>query len=47
MDYRYDAIDSLMSEVVKFKHYSFLSATPVDEKYEIEFIRDIPHYKVI
>lgn len=46
MDFRYNAIDGLMNEIKKFKHYSFLSATPIDFEYEIDFIKNLPHYKV-
>ena len=31
----------------KFKHYTFLSATPIDEEYEIDFFKNLPHYKVV
>lgn len=46
MDYRYNAINGLMEEIRKFKHYSFLSATPMDCNYEIDLLKAIPHYKV-
>jgi hypothetical protein len=46
MDYRTDAIDGLMNEIGKFSHYSFLSATPIDVNYEINFFKNLPHYKV-
>lgn len=32
--------------IQKFKHYTFLSATPIDEEYEIDFFKSLPHYKV-
>ena len=47
MDYRYDAIDGLLNEITKFQHYSFLSATPIDFEFEIDFIKNLPHYKVV
>ena len=46
MDFRYNAIDGLLNEIKKFEHYSFLSATPIDFDFEIEFIKNLPHYKV-
>lgn len=46
MDFRETAICGLLSEVGKFKHYTFLSATPIDEDYEIEFFQRLPHYRV-
>ena len=47
MDFRYDAINGLMEEVQKFHHYSFLSATPIDFDFEIDFLKKLPHYKVL
>lgn len=47
MDFRYNAIDGLLNEVKKFEHYTFLSATPIDIDFEIDFIRNLPHYKVV
>ena len=46
MDFRYDAINGLMEEIKKFRHYSFLSATPIDLDFEIDFLKRLPHYKV-
>lgn len=46
MDYRYDAIDGLLNEITKFEHYSFLSATPIDFEFEVDFLKNLPHYKV-
>ena len=47
MDYRYNAIDSMMNEIRKYAHYSFLSATPIKMEYEIDFLKELPHYKVV
>ena len=47
MDYRSEAIDGLLDNIKKFSHYTFLSATPIDNKFEIPFIHSLPHYKVI
>lgn len=46
MDFRYDAINGLMEEIQKFRHHSFLSATPIDLDFEIDFLKQLPHYKV-
>ena len=46
MDFRYDAINGLMEEIQKLKYYSFLSATPIDLDFEIDFLKRLPHYKV-
>lgn len=46
MDFREDAINRMIEDIMKFSHYTFLSATPIDEDYEIEFFKNLPHYKV-
>lgn len=46
MDFRESAICGLLNEIGKFEHYTFLSATPIDEDYEIEFFQRLPHYRV-
>lgn len=46
MDFREKAISGLLSNVQLFNHYTFLSATPMDEDYEIPFFKQLPHYKV-
>ena len=47
MDYRESAIMRMCWSIQKFNHYTFLSATPIDEEYEIDFFKNLPHYKVI
>ena len=47
MDYRESAIMKMCWNIHKFKHYTFLSATPIDEEYEIDFFKNLPHYKVV
>ena len=47
MDYRESAIMQMCWNIQKFKHYTFLSATPIDEEYEIDFFKNLPHYKVV
>lgn len=46
-NFRTEAINGLMNAVKLFKHYTFLSATPIDPEYEIDFFKELPHYKVI
>jgi len=46
MDFREDAINGMIEDIMKFNHYTFLSATPIDEDYEIDFFKKLPHYKV-
>lgn len=46
MDYRADAIDGLMNKIKEFSYYTFLSATPIDINFEIDFFKQLPHYKV-
>ena len=46
MDYRFNAINGLMESIKLFNHYSFLSATPIDFDFEIDFLKQLPHYKV-
>ena len=45
MDFREAAITEMISMVTMFNHYTFLSATPIDEDYEIDFFKNLPHYK--
>ena len=47
MDYRESAIMRMCWSIHKFNHYTFLSATPIDEEYEIDFFKSLPHYKVV
>lgn len=47
LDFRENAIMDMINNVTKFKHYTFLSATPIDEDYEINFFKNLPHYKVV
>ena len=39
IDFREDAIMDMINNVTKFEHFTFLSATPMDEDYEIEFFK--------
>lgn len=47
LDYRENAINSLLSQIKKFDYFTLLSATPIDVEYEIEEIKNLPHYKII
>lgn len=46
IDFREKAISNLLYSIQLFKHYTFLSATPMDEDYEIPFFKNLPHYTV-
>lgn len=46
MDFREDAINGLLDNITKFKHFSFLSATPISTDFEIDFLKELPHYIV-
>ena len=46
MDFRESAIMGMCRNIERFHHYTFLSATPIDEEYEIDFFKNLPHYKV-
>lgn len=46
MDFRTNAINNMMRMVEKFNHYTFLSATPTDQNFEIEQFYDLPHYEI-
>ena len=46
MDFRESAITNMCKKVQAFDHYTFLSATPIDDDYEIDFFKQLPHYRV-
>ncbi len=46
MDFRESAITNMCKTIRAFDHYTFLSATPIDDDYEIEFFKQLPHYRV-
>ena len=46
MDFRESAITNMCKTIQAFDHYTFLSATPIDDDYEIEFFKQLPHYRV-
>ena len=45
--YRGKAMRSLLLEVTKFNYYTFLSATPIDEEFNIDLLNNIPITKVV
>lgn len=47
IDYREDAITKLLESIKQFKHYSLLSATPIDVSFEIPAFKNLSHYKVV
>lgn len=47
MDYRFEAIDRMLSNITRFNHYTFLSATPIAFEFEIDFLKQLPHYEVV
>ena len=47
MDYRFEAIDGMLNNISKFNHYTFLSATPIAFEFEVDFLKELPHYEVI
>lgn len=46
LDFRLDAINNLMDQIKQFRHYTFLSATPIGCNYEVDFFKQLPHYEV-
>ena len=46
LDFRESAITNMCKTIQAFDHYTFLSATPIDDDYEIEFFKHLPHYRV-
>lgn len=46
VDYRGEAINKLLSVVKRYTHFTFLSATPIQDEYEIKFLSELPHYVV-
>ena len=46
MDFRDGAINSMLDNVTRFDHYSFLSATPINTDFEFDFFKELPHYEV-
>lgn len=46
LDFREDAINIVLELVVRFPHYSFLSATPINTDFEFNFFKELPHYEL-
>ena len=47
IEFRESAIMGMCKMIQYFEHYTFLSATPIDEDYEIDLFKQLPHYKVV
>ena len=45
-DFRQSAIDSLFATLKKYDHVSFVSATPINPKFEIKELNKLPHYEI-
>jgi len=46
MGYRYKAIENLVKEAKNFKHYTFMSATPIPEKFLPKILADLPYTEI-
>ena len=46
LDFRTDAINNMMRMVELFSHFTFLSATPTNGRFEIDQFKLLPHYEV-
>ena len=46
LDFRDEAINSLVEVITKYKHYSYLSATPITFNFEFDFLKELPHYEL-
>ena len=46
MGFRVEAISNLVAQITQFDHYTFLSATPNDCVFEIDMMKELPHYTV-
>lgn len=47
MGFRYKAIDNLMSNIKEFKHYTFMSATPMRDEFLTEVFKELPYTEVV
>ena len=46
MGFRYRAIDTLMSNVRYFNHYTFMSATPINEEFLTSMFKELPYTEI-
>lgn len=46
LDFRDEAINSLVEVITRYKHYSYLSATPITFNFEFDFLKELPHYEL-
>ena len=40
--YRYEAVQSVLNNYTKYSEFCFMTATPLDEEFELEELKDIP-----
>lgn len=45
--FRQEAIESLFDSLKSYLNYTFLTATPIDRKFEPKEIKDLPHYELV
>lgn len=45
-DYRYDGIRRLLNTIPLFDKVTYISATPIERKYYLEELRNLPEYKI-
>lgn len=45
--FRQNAIESLFDSLKSYLNYTFLTATPIDRKFEPKEIKDLPHYELV
>lgn len=46
LDFRDEAINSLVDVIKNYNHYSYLSATPINPTFEFDFLKELPHYEL-
>jgi hypothetical protein len=46
MGFRYKAIDNLMLQIKSFKHYTFMSATPMRDDFLTDMFKELPYTEV-
>lgn len=45
--FRQEAIENLFDSLKSYLNYTFLTATPIDRKFEPKEIKDLPHYELV
>lgn len=46
LDFRDTAINNVLNAVQEYKHYSYLSATPIDVTYLYKQLQELPYYRI-